>query len=154
MKFVNVTCPRRRSSLEMMSMSFDRGRFAVVHKARAVYRSGCHDKHNCQQWDSNLGPLTPHSDALTHWPLWLSRQTQLPAVRFKPGSSYTTFGCTNPLTTVTCCIRLYSLQTPMFQHIADAAVIDVLLQLARLFTSVQLWFCCAAVQQLTRFQVR
>jgi len=35
----------------------------------AVYRSGCRDKRNCQQCDSNLGPLTPQSDALTTRPL-------------------------------------------------------------------------------------
>ena len=32
---------------------------------KAVYRSGCRDKHNCQRRDSNLDPLTPQSDALT-----------------------------------------------------------------------------------------
>jgi len=32
---------------------------------KAVYRSGCRDKHNRPQCDSNLGPLTPQSDALT-----------------------------------------------------------------------------------------
>ena len=31
----------------------------------AAYRSGCRDKHNHQQCDSNLGPLIPQSDALT-----------------------------------------------------------------------------------------
>ena len=28
---------------------------------KAVYLSGCCDKHNCLQWDLNLGPLTPQS---------------------------------------------------------------------------------------------
>jgi len=32
---------------------------------KTVYRSSCRDKHNCQWRDSNLGPLTPQSDALT-----------------------------------------------------------------------------------------
>ena len=32
---------------------------------KTVYRSSCRDKHNCQRRDSNLGPLTPQSDALT-----------------------------------------------------------------------------------------
>ena len=32
---------------------------------KTVYRSSCRDKHNCQQRDSNLGPLTPQSDVLT-----------------------------------------------------------------------------------------
>jgi len=32
---------------------------------KAVYRSSCRDKHNCQWRDSNLDPLTPQSDALT-----------------------------------------------------------------------------------------
>jgi len=32
---------------------------------KAVYRSGCRDKHNRPECDSNLGPLTPQSDALT-----------------------------------------------------------------------------------------
>ena len=32
---------------------------------KTVYRSSCHDKHNCQRLDSNLDPLTPQSDALT-----------------------------------------------------------------------------------------
>jgi len=31
---------------------------------KTVYRSSCRDKHNCQQRDSNLDPLTPQSDAL------------------------------------------------------------------------------------------
>ena len=31
---------------------------------KAVYRSGCRDKHNCPRWDSNLGPLTPQSGML------------------------------------------------------------------------------------------
>jgi len=36
---------------------------------KAVYRSCYHDKHNCLQWDSNLGLLTPQSNALTTRPL-------------------------------------------------------------------------------------
>jgi len=32
---------------------------------KTVYRSSCRDKHNCPRRDSNLGPLTPQSDALT-----------------------------------------------------------------------------------------
>jgi len=32
---------------------------------KTVYRSSCRIKHNCQRRDSNLGPLTPQSDALT-----------------------------------------------------------------------------------------
>jgi len=36
---------------------------------KAVYRSGCHNKHNCPRRDSNLGSLTPQSDALTTRPL-------------------------------------------------------------------------------------
>ena len=36
---------------------------------KAVYRSGYRDKHNCPRWDSNLGPFTPQSDALTTRPL-------------------------------------------------------------------------------------
>ena len=32
---------------------------------KAVYRSGHGDKHNCQRRDSDPGPLTPQSDALT-----------------------------------------------------------------------------------------
>jgi len=31
---------------------------------KAVYRSGCRDKHNCPRWDSNLGSLTPQSGML------------------------------------------------------------------------------------------
>ena len=31
---------------------------------KAVYRSGCCDKHNCSWWDSNLGPLTLQSGML------------------------------------------------------------------------------------------
>jgi len=36
---------------------------------KAVYRSGCRDKHNCPPWDSNLNPLTPQSGMLPldHW---------------------------------------------------------------------------------------
>ena len=36
---------------------------------KAVHRSGYRDKHNCPRRDSNLGPLTPQSDALTTRPL-------------------------------------------------------------------------------------
>jgi len=36
---------------------------------KTVYRSSCRDKHNCQRRDSNLGPLTSQSDALTTRPL-------------------------------------------------------------------------------------
>ena len=36
---------------------------------KAVYRSGCRDKHNRPRCDSNLGPLAPQSDALTARPL-------------------------------------------------------------------------------------
>ena len=36
---------------------------------KAVYRSGCSDKHNCQRWDSNLGPLTPQSGILPLLPI-------------------------------------------------------------------------------------
>ena len=32
---------------------------------KAVYRSGCRDKHNCRRCGSNLGSFTPQSDALT-----------------------------------------------------------------------------------------
>jgi len=36
---------------------------------KAVYCSGCRDKHNCLRWDSNLGPLAPQSGMLLlgHW---------------------------------------------------------------------------------------
>ena len=33
--------------------------------AKAAYRIGCRDKHNRPRRDSNLGPFTPQSDALT-----------------------------------------------------------------------------------------
>jgi len=36
---------------------------------KAVYRSGCCDKHNRPRCDSNLGPLTPQSDEPTTRPL-------------------------------------------------------------------------------------
>ena len=36
---------------------------------KAVYCSGCRDKHKCPWWDSNLGPLTLQSDVLTTEPL-------------------------------------------------------------------------------------
>ena len=36
---------------------------------KTVYRSSCRDKHNCQQCDANLDPLTPQSDVLTTRPL-------------------------------------------------------------------------------------
>jgi len=36
---------------------------------KAAYRSGCRDKHNRPRCGSNLGPLTPQSDALTTRPL-------------------------------------------------------------------------------------
>ena len=36
---------------------------------KEVYHSGCCDKHNRPVRDSNLGPLTPQSDALTTGPL-------------------------------------------------------------------------------------
>ena len=31
---------------------------------KAVHHSGCHDKHNCLRWDSNLGSRTPQSGML------------------------------------------------------------------------------------------
>ena len=36
---------------------------------KAVYHSGCRDKHNCRRWNSNMGPLTPQSGMLPldHW---------------------------------------------------------------------------------------
>jgi len=37
----------------------------VLPVPKAAYRSGHHDKHNRLQCDSNLGPLTPQSDAIT-----------------------------------------------------------------------------------------
>jgi len=36
---------------------------------KAVYRSGCRDKHNWRRCDLNLGPLTLQSDSLTTRPL-------------------------------------------------------------------------------------
>ena len=36
---------------------------------KAVYPCGWRDKHNCPRWDSNLGPFTPQSYALTTRPL-------------------------------------------------------------------------------------
>jgi len=36
---------------------------------KTVYHSSRRDKHNCPRRDSNLGPLTPQSDALTTRPL-------------------------------------------------------------------------------------
>ena len=36
---------------------------------KAIYRTGCRDRHNRPRRDSNLGPLTPQSDALTTQPL-------------------------------------------------------------------------------------
>ena len=56
----------------------------------AVSRSGCRDKRNCQQCDSNLGPLTPQSDELTTLPLRAElsvkgklAHTRLPSVEFR-----------------------------------------------------------------------
>ena len=37
----------------------------AVKVLKTVYRSSCRDRHNCQRRDSNPGPLTPQSDALT-----------------------------------------------------------------------------------------
>jgi len=42
---------------------------AVQPVPKAVYRSGRHDKHSRSRWDSNLGPFTRQSDALTTRPL-------------------------------------------------------------------------------------
>jgi len=36
---------------------------------KAAYHGSCRDKHNCPRCDSNLGPLTPQSDALTTRPM-------------------------------------------------------------------------------------
>ena len=44
---------------------------------KAVYRSGCRDKHNCPRRDSNLGPLTLQSDALTQGHCDLTRQLSM-----------------------------------------------------------------------------
>ena len=46
----------------MLSRHCSRGAQPVL---KTVYHNGCRDKHNCQRCDSNLGPLTPQSDALT-----------------------------------------------------------------------------------------
>jgi len=43
---------------------------------KTVYRSSRRDKHNCPRRDSNLGPLTPQSDALTTRPLRPARHTR------------------------------------------------------------------------------
>ena len=45
----------------------DRGTAVKVHH-KAAYRSGRHDIHNHLRWDSNPGPLTLQSDAITTWP--------------------------------------------------------------------------------------
>ena len=50
---------------------------------KAVYRSGCRDKHNRPRCDSNLGPLTLQSDVLTT----RSRRPHLSTVRFVPEPS-------------------------------------------------------------------
>jgi len=41
---------------------------AVQPVPKAVYRSGCRDKHKRPRWDSNLGPVIPQSDALATRP--------------------------------------------------------------------------------------
>jgi len=38
--------------------------YAAHTQGRSVYHSGCRDKRNCPQSDSNLGPLTPQSTVL------------------------------------------------------------------------------------------
>ena len=49
---------------------------------KAAYRSSCRDKHNRPRCDSNPGPLTPHSDALTTRPLRpVKLGTHCPCVR-------------------------------------------------------------------------
>ena len=45
---------------------------------KTVYHSSCRDKHNCQGRDSNLGSLTPQSDALTTW--LLRPETHFPSL--------------------------------------------------------------------------
>ena len=50
---------------------------------KAVYRSGCCDKHNCPRWDSNLGPLTPQSGMLllSHCDTAISVKSSCPNVQ-------------------------------------------------------------------------
>jgi len=50
---------------------------------KAVYCSGCRDRHNCPRWDSNLGSLTlqsgmlplGHCDTADNWPRLLTQLT-------------------------------------------------------------------------------
>ena len=49
---------------------------------KAVYRSGCRDKHNHPRWDSNLGHFTPQSDTLTTRPLRCGHSRSLMVIRY------------------------------------------------------------------------
>ena len=80
---------------------------------KAVYRSSCHDKHNRPQCDSNPGPLTPQSDALT---TRLLRPAPIVAYRYTVVAWFCLFVCLcvcwSRLRTVlkrlnrsTCCLR-------------------------------------------------
>ena len=59
---------------------------------KAVYHSSCRDKHNRPQCNSNLGPLTPQSDALTTrllWPLNVNNKRR-PSLEVTPTTWSTT----------------------------------------------------------------
>jgi len=55
---------------------------------KAVYRSGCRDKHNQPRCDSNLGFLTPQSDTLTTRPLRPAVSISLPNLKLSFSTVY------------------------------------------------------------------
>ena len=57
-------CPEKGGTMMSRRRHCSKGAQPVP---KAVYRSGCHDKHNRPRYDSNLGPVTPQSNA--HAPL-------------------------------------------------------------------------------------
>jgi len=68
--FVSITQPQSwysfHHSMEIQSLWVDLGTAVRVCNPcpRLHNHSGCRDKHNCQRWYSNLGPLTQQSYAL------------------------------------------------------------------------------------------
>jgi len=64
---VSVACPCSQSARATTASPAPLpGRVVVGHRSHSSdHHTPCRDKHNCQRRDSNLGPLTPQSDALT-----------------------------------------------------------------------------------------
>ena len=86
---------------------------------KAVYRNGCHDKHNCLRY-LNLGPLTLQSDTLTTMPLWHK-------FCISQGSAVTFSGVAGKfiITYVKCFFEIMLSKTYSYQFIFDWVVLKI-----------------------------